>query len=152
MRKLLTLPIKTAAVLVALASAAAAQDYPTKPVRVIVPFPPGAINDTVGRLISTHLSERLGKQFVVENRSGAGGVVGTETAANAPKDGYTLLIVSLVNTVNPWLYKLTYEPVKAFAPIAPIASSANILAVNPGLPVNSLSEFIALAKKQPGKL
>ena len=152
MRKLLTLPIKTAAVLVALASAAAAQDYPTKPVRVIVPFPPGAINDTVGRLISTHLSERLGKQFVVENRSGAGGVVGTETAANAPKDGYTLLIVSLVNTVNPWLYKLSYESIKAFAPIAALASSPNVLVVHPDLPAKSLGEFIALAKEKPGQI
>ena len=138
--------------LLALTTLAAAQDYPTKPVRVIIPFPPGAINDTVGRLIATQLSNRLGKQFVVDNRAGAGGVVGTELAANAPKDGYTLLIVSLVNTVNPWLYKLTYEPVKVFAPIAALASSANILAVHPDLPVKSLSEFIALAKKQPGKV
>ena len=150
-------PLKAAGVLLALTTLtfttiAAAQDYPTKPVRVIIPFPPGAINDTVGRMIATQLSTRLGKQFVVDNRAGAGGVVGTELAANAPKDGYTLLIVSLVNTVNPWLYKLSYEPVKGFAPIAPIASSANILAVNPALPVKSLSEFIALAKKQPGKL
>ena len=98
---------------------------------MIIPFPPGAINDTVGRLIATQLSDRLGKQFVVDNRAGAGGVVGTELAANAPKDGYTLLIVSLVNTVNPWLYKLNYDPIKAFAPIAFVASSANILVVNP---------------------
>ena len=91
--------------------------------RVIIPFPPGAINDTVGRLIATQLTNRLGKQFIVDNRAGAGGVVGTELAANAPKDGYTLLVVSLVNTVNPWLYKLNYEPIKAFAPIAFLASS-----------------------------
>src|SRR6476660_7516368 len=83
-----SLPLTIAGLLLTLSPVASAQDYPTKPVRVIIPFPPGAINDTVGRLISTHLSERLGKQFVVENRSGAGGVVGTETAANAPKDGY----------------------------------------------------------------
>ena len=106
---------------------ARAQEYPTKPVRVIIPFPPGAINDTVGRLIATQLSDRLGKQFIVDNRAGAGGVIGSELAANAPKDGYTLLVVSLVNTVNPWLYKLTYEPVKSFAPIAIVASSANML-------------------------
>ena len=118
MPRLPTLSFKIAGMLVALTTVAAAQDYPTKPVRVIIPFPPGAINDTVGRLIATQLSTRLGRQFVVDNRAGAGGVVGTELAANAPKDGYTLLIVSLVNTVNPWLYKLTYEPIKAFAPIA----------------------------------
>ncbi len=152
MPRLPTLSFKIAGMLVALTTVAAAQDYPTKPVRVIIPFPPGAINDTVGRLIATQLSTRLGRQFVVDNRAGAGGVVGTELAANAPKDGYTLLIVSLVNTVNPWLYKLTYEPIKAFAPIASLASSANILAVHPDLPVKSLSEFIALARKQPGKV
>src|SRR5262245_12658476 len=110
--------LKAFALLIALTGVAAAQDYPSKPVRVIIPFPPGAINDTVGRMIATQLSMRLGKQFVVDNRSGAGGVIGTELAANAPKDGYTLLVVSLVNTVNPWLYKLSYEPINSFAPIA----------------------------------
>src|SRR5213594_1784886 len=86
---------------------AAAQDYPNKPVRLIIPFPPGGSNDVVGRVIATHLSERIGKQVVVDNRgAGAGGVVGTEVAANAPHDGYTLLIVSTAHAVNPWLYKL----------------------------------------------
>jgi tripartite-type tricarboxylate transporter receptor subunit TctC len=146
------LKILFALTVLALAMPAAAQDYPTKPVRVIIPFPPGAINDTVGRLIATELSNRLGKQFIIENRAGAGGVVGTELAANAPKDGYTLLVVSLVNTVNPWLYKLTYEPVKGFAPIAFLASSPNVIVVNPAVPANSLAEFIAHAKKQPGKV
>ena len=121
-----TLP-KAAGILLALTTLASAQDYPAKPVRVIIPFPPGAINDTVGRLIATELTNRLGKQFIVDNRAGAGGVVGTELAANAPKDGYTLLVVSLVNTVNPWLYKLNYEPIKSFAPIAFLAASPNIL-------------------------
>jgi tripartite-type tricarboxylate transporter receptor subunit TctC len=152
-----SMPCKTASILLALTTLAfttiaAAQDYPTKPVRVIIPFPPGAINDTVGRLIATQLTDRLGKQFIVENRAGAGGVVGTELAANAPKDGYTLLIVSLVNTVNPWLYKLTYEPIKSFAPIAFLASSPNVIVVNPEVPAKTLGEFIALAKKQPGKV
>jgi tripartite-type tricarboxylate transporter receptor subunit TctC len=156
-----SMPRKAASILLALTTLlfttiaftaiAAAQDYPTKPVRVIIPFPPGAINDTVGRLIATQLSDRLGKQFIVENRAGAGGVVGTELAANAPKDGYTLLVVSLVNTVNPWLYKLNYEPIKSFAPIAFLASSPNVIVVNPEVPAKTLSEFIALAKKQPGK-
>jgi tripartite-type tricarboxylate transporter receptor subunit TctC len=157
-----SMPRKAASILLALTTLlfttiafttiAAAQDYPTKPVRVIIPFPPGAINDTVGRLIATQLSDRLGKQFIVENRAGAGGVVGTELAANAPKDGYTLLVVSLVNTVNPWLYKLNYEPIKSFAPIAFLASSPNVIVVNPEVPAKTLSEFIALAKKQPGKV
>jgi tripartite-type tricarboxylate transporter receptor subunit TctC len=134
------------------ATAVAAQDYPSRPVRVIVPFPPGGVNDTVGRMIATHLSERLGKQFVVDNRSGAAGVIGTELAANAPKDGYTLLIVSLVNAVNPWLYRLTYDPVKAFAPIAFLATTPNVVVVNPELPVKSIKELVTLAKQKPGDL
>ena len=157
MPKLTSLPLRAVSILSALttlvfATVAAAQDYPTKPVRVIIPFPPGAINDTVGRLIATELTNRLGKQFIVDNRAGAGGVVGTELAANAPKDGYTLLVVSLVNTVNPWLYTLNYEPIKSFAPISFVASSPNILVVNPQVPAKTLAEFIALAKKQPGKI
>jgi tripartite-type tricarboxylate transporter receptor subunit TctC len=92
--------LMAAGALVALTTAAAAQDYPTKPVRIIVPFPPGAINDSVGRMVGTHLSNRLGKQFVVENRAGAGGVVGAELVANAPKDGHTLLVVSLAGSTR----------------------------------------------------
>jgi tripartite-type tricarboxylate transporter receptor subunit TctC len=144
--------LKAAGFLLALTTTVAAQEYPTKPVRVIVPFPPGGVNDTVGRMISTHLSERLGKQFVVDNRSGAGGVVGTELAANAPKDGYTLLIVSLVNAVNPWLYKINHDPIQSFAPIAFLASAPNVLVVNPELPVKSVKELVALAKEKPGDL
>ena len=150
MASMLSLLLKTAGLLLALTTAAAPQDYPTKPVRVIVPFPPGGVNDTVGRMIATQLSERLGKQFVVDNRSGAAGVVGTELAANAPKDGYTLLIVSLVNAVNPWLYKLPYDPVKSFTPIAFLAAAPNVLVVNPDLPVKSVKELVALAKEKPG--
>jgi tripartite-type tricarboxylate transporter receptor subunit TctC len=152
MPKRCSLSLMIAGALLALTAVVAAQNYPTKPVRVIIPFPPGAINDTVGRLIATQLTTRMGKQFVVDNRAGAGGVVGTELAANAPKDGYTLLVVSLVNTVNPWLYKLTYEPIKAFAPIAFLATTPNVIVVNPDVPAKTLGEFIALAKKQPGKV
>jgi tripartite-type tricarboxylate transporter receptor subunit TctC len=152
MASMLSLLLKTAGFLLALTTAVAAQDYPTKPVRVIVPFPPGGVNDTVGRMIAAQLSERLGKQFVVDNRSGAAGVVGTELAANAPKDGYTLLIVSLVNAVNPWLYKLPYDPVKSFTPIAFLAAAPNVLVVNPDLPFKSVKELVALAKEKPGQL
>ena len=151
-----SLPLKSlpsaAATLLALTAVAAAQDYPTKPVRIIVPFPPGAINDTVGRMVGNHLSNRLGKQFVVENRAGAGGVVGAELVANAPKDGHTLLVVSLAITVNPWLYALPYDHGKAWAPVAVVATAPNVIAVHPDLPAQSVSELIALAKKQPGKL
>ena len=152
MRWMKLLALEAAGLLLALTTVAAAQDYPTKPVRVIIPFPPGAINDSVGRTIATQLSTRLGKQFVVDNRAGAGGVIGTELAANAPKDGYTLLIVSLVNAVNPWLYKLPYDPIKSFAPIAIVASAPNMLAINPELPPKSVKEFVALAKEKPGQL
>jgi tripartite-type tricarboxylate transporter receptor subunit TctC len=93
-----------AGLLLALTTFAAAQEYPTKPVRLIIPFPPGGSNDVVGRLFATHMSEKLGKQVVVDNRgAGAGGIVGTEVVAHAPKDGYTIGIISLAHAVNPWL-------------------------------------------------
>jgi tripartite-type tricarboxylate transporter receptor subunit TctC len=152
LRKILSVPLRAAGFVIAFATAAAAQDYPTKPVRLIIPFPPGGINDTVGRLIATQLSARLGKQVVVDNRAGAGGVVGTETAANAPKDGYALLVVSLAHTVNPWLYKLPYDPIKAFAPVAIVASAPNVIVVHPSLPVHSVKDLVALAKERPGQL
>jgi len=138
--------------MLALTTAAAAQDYPTKPVRVVVPFPPGAINDTVGRILATQLTERLGKQFIVENRAGAGGIVAGELVANAPKDGHTLMIVSLAITVLPWMHTLPYDTVKSFAPIAIVATAPNVIAVNPELPAKSVAELIALAKARPGKL
>jgi tripartite-type tricarboxylate transporter receptor subunit TctC len=138
--------------LLALAGGVAAQDYPTKPVRLIIPFPPGGSNDVVGRMIATQLGERLGKQVVVDNRGGAGGVLGTEVAAGAAPDGYTILVVSLAYTVNPWLYKLKYDPLKSFVPVAMLASGANVLTVHPSVPVNSLTELIALAKQKPGEL
>jgi len=144
--------LKTVAFLVALSTAAAAQDYPTKPVRLIIPFPPGGSNDVVGRMIATHLGEHLGKQVIVDNRSGAGGVIGTEIAANAAPDGYTLAIISIAHAVNPWLYKLNYDPLKSFTPIGVLASGPNVLAINPALPVNSVKELVALAKQKPGDL
>jgi tripartite-type tricarboxylate transporter receptor subunit TctC len=146
------LVLKTTALLFALTTIAAAQDYPSKPVRLIIPFPPGGINDTVGRLVATQLSTRLGKQFVVDNRGGAGGMVGTELTANAPKDGYTLLVISLAHAVSPWLYKLPYDPIKAFAPVAIVASAPNVITVHPSLPVHSVKELIALAKEKPGQV
>jgi tripartite-type tricarboxylate transporter receptor subunit TctC len=127
-----------------------ADQYPSRPVRLIVPFPPGGSNDVVGRLVAGQLSERLGQQVFVDNRGGAGGVIGTEAAANAAADGYTLLIVSIAHAVNPALYKLNYDPVRSFSPITILASGPNVLAVNPHLPVNSVSDLIALAREKPG--
>jgi len=142
-----------AGLVLALTTAAAAQEYPTKPVRLIIPFPPGGSNDVVGRLIATHLGDRLGKQVVVDNRgAGAGGVVGSEVAANSPHDGYTLLIISLAHAVNPWLYRLKYDPIKSFVPIGIMASGTNVLAVNPTLGVKSVKELVALAQQKPGDL
>jgi len=141
-----------AAVLLAMTAAASAEDYPNKPVRLIIPFPPGGSNDVVGRMFATQLSEKLGKQVVVDNRGGAGGVIGTEVAANAPPDGYTLLIISIAHSVNPWLYKLNYDPIKSFTPVAILASGTNVLVVNPELPVKSVKELLDLAKQKPGEL
>jgi tripartite-type tricarboxylate transporter receptor subunit TctC len=145
--------IAATGVLLALAVPAMAQsDYPNRPVRLIIPFPPGGSNDVVGRMIGTSLSEKLGKQVIVDNRAGAGGVVGTEIASKAPADGYTLLVISLAHAVNPWLYKLPYDPVKDFAPIGVMGTGPNVVVVHPSLPVNSIKDLIALAKKQPGEL
>ena len=141
-----------AGALLALATSAGAQEYPTKPVRLIIPFPPGGSNDVVGRLIATKLSERLGKQVVVDNRGGAGGVIGTEVTANAAPDGYTLGMISIAHAVNPWLYKLSYDPIKSFSPVAVLATGPNVLAINPSLGVNSVKELIALAKSKPGEI
>ena len=132
--------------------AAAQSDYPNRPVRLIIPFPPGGSNDVVGRMIGDQLSKQLGKQVVIDNRGGAGGVIGTEIVAKAPADGYTLLVISLAHAVNPWLYKLPYDPIKAFAPIGVMGSGPNVVAVNPELPVKSIKELVALAKQKPGDL
>ncbi|MBX9773068.1 MAG: tripartite tricarboxylate transporter substrate binding protein [Xanthobacteraceae bacterium] len=149
-----SLLVKTAAALLALTTAAAAQQYPTKPIRLIIPFPPGGSNDVVGRLIAQQLTERLGRQIIVDNRAGAGGVIGTELASQAPKDGYTLAIISIAHAVNPWLYDLKgrYDPIKSFTPIAALASGPNVLVVNPSYQAKNVKELIELAKKSPGKV
>ncbi len=138
--------------MLAFAIPAVAQDYPTRPVRLIIPFPAGGSNDVVGRLVATYLGERSGRQMVVDNRSGAGGVIGTEAVAKSPPDGYTLLLISMAHAVNPWLFKLSYDPIKDFAPVALLAEGANVVVVNPSLPVNSVKELIALAREKPGDL
>jgi len=151
MRQVQALLLAAFALLLA-AGGAVAQDYPARPIRLIIPFPPGGSNDVVGRMIAAKLSDQLGKQVVVDNRAGAGGVVGTEIASKAPPDGYTLLVISLAHAVNPWLYKLPYDPIKDFVPIGIMGSGPNVLVVHPDLPVNSVKELIALAKSKPGDL
>jgi tripartite-type tricarboxylate transporter receptor subunit TctC len=134
------------------AARAADEAYPNRPVRFLIPFAPGGVTDIIGRIVAAKLSERIGRQMVVENRGGAGGLIGIEMAAQAKPDGYTLLFTTAAFATNPSLYKVSYDPIKSFAPIARVGSGPNVLAVHPAVPVNSVKELIALAKKQPGKL
>jgi tripartite-type tricarboxylate transporter receptor subunit TctC len=131
---------------------ARAEDYPSKPVRLIIPFPPGGSNDVVGRMVANGLSQRLGQQVYVDNRSGAGGILGTEACANATPDGYTICIISIAHAVNPALYSLKYDSIKAFTPISILATGPNVLVVNPELPVHSVADLVKLAKEKPGQL
>jgi tripartite-type tricarboxylate transporter receptor subunit TctC len=140
------------ALLLAIPEARAADAYPSRPIHLVIPFPPGGSNDVVGRVFAYALGERLGQTLVVENRSGAGGVLGTEAVSRAAPDGYTLLVISLAHAVNPWLYKLSYDPIKAFVPVGIMASGTNVLAVHPSLGVKSVRELVALAKAKPGEL
>jgi tripartite-type tricarboxylate transporter receptor subunit TctC len=153
MRQARSLSLVIAGLLAVLASPGVAQqDYPNRPIRLIIPFPPGGSNDIVGRAIATQMSERLGKQVVVDNRTGASGLIGTELASKAAPDGYTILVISISHSVNPWLYKLPYDPIKAFTPIGMMGTGTNVLTVHPSLPVNSLRELLAMAKAKPGEL
>jgi tripartite-type tricarboxylate transporter receptor subunit TctC len=135
-----------------LALSAGAQTYPAKPIRLIIPFPPGGSNDVVGRGIAAQLSAKLDKPVVVENVGGAGGLIGTEMAAKAAPDGYTLLLISVAFAFNPSIYKLPYDPATAFTPVAILGSGPAVIAVTSRLPVSNLKELIALAKEKPGEL
>ena len=154
MKVLHTLSLAAAALALAAGAPAHAQQYPTKPIRLIVPFPPGGSNDIVGRMIAHELSARLGHQMVVDNRGGAGGMIGTEIASKARPDGYTLLIISVAYAYNPSIYKslLKYDPEKSFAPVAILGTGPNALTVNPKLPVKNVKELIAMAKAKPGSI
>src|SRR4029079_16819788 len=130
-----------------------AQSYPTKPVRVIVPSGAGGRGGTLRRLLSQKLSSSMGQQFVVENRSGSGGVVGTEIVANAPADGYTLLMAYHSHVINPSLYKkLPFDTLKQFVPITQVAVQPELVNVHPTLPAKSIKELVAIAKRRPGEL
>ncbi|HEV8551835.1 MAG TPA: tripartite tricarboxylate transporter substrate binding protein [Casimicrobiaceae bacterium] len=133
---------------------AGAQDYPIKPVRLVVPFPAGGGSDNVGRVLAQKLSEVLGQQVFVDNRAGAGGSIGTEAVVRSSPDGYTLVLASTSEiAVNPAIYsKLGYDTLKDLAPVAMVASSPMVLIVSPSLPVKSIGDFIALAKAKPGQL
>lgn len=128
-----------------------AQSYPTGPVRIVVPFPAGGGVDTTGRLIGQKLAEALGKPFVIDNRPGANGMIGSEIVATSPKDGYTLMVNGANFVTTPSLYsKVTYDPIKDFAPISLLSVAPNVLVVHPSLPAKSVKELIALAKARPG--
>jgi tripartite-type tricarboxylate transporter receptor subunit TctC len=141
--------------LAALSGMAMAQSaYPVKPIRLIVAFPPGGSTDIIARLVAQRLSERLGQQVIVDNRGGAGGTIGTEIAARAGADGYTLTMgTTSTHVIAPAAYpNVKYDPVKDFAPITLVASTPYLLVLHPSVPAKSLKDFIALMKSQPGKL
>src|SRR5437879_12145094 len=141
-----------ALLLLALAGAASGQ-YPAKPVRFIVPPAAGGGTDIIARALSQKVSESLGAQFVVDNRPGAGQMIGIELAARSPADGHTILMAASTLAINPIMYKkVSYDPLRDFAPITQAASLPNVLVVHPSLPAKSVAELIALASRPPGKL
>jgi len=145
--------IAASAALPAAARMTWAQAYPARPLRIIVPFPAGQASDTVARLVGQSLSERLGQPFVIENRTGAGGNIGTESVVRAMPDGYTLLLASLSNAVNATLYKkLNFDFIRDIAPVASIGGGPYLMVVNPSVPAKTVSEFIAYAKTNSGKI
>src|SRR6187402_3012839 len=142
-----------AAALTSIASGVAAQTYPVKPLRIIVPFPPGGATDIAGRYIAIRLGETFGQQVVVDNRGGANGTLGLDLAAKAPPDGHTLVIGQTGNlSISPSLTKVGYDAVRDFAPITLVVASPHVIATHPALPVRSVKELVALARSRPGEL
>jgi tripartite-type tricarboxylate transporter receptor subunit TctC len=144
----------TGAVLTALAASlsvpVAAQTYPSKPVRLIVPFAPGGFTDVVARILGQRLSVSMGQQFIIENKAGAGSTIGTDFVAKAAPDGYTLVMISTTHVISPWIYKsMPYDPIKGFVPVTKLVDSPYVLLVNPKVPARNVQEFIALAKASP---
>jgi tripartite-type tricarboxylate transporter receptor subunit TctC len=137
-----------------LAAGSALAQYPTKPVRIIVPYPPGGTTDILARLVAKGLTDKFGQTFVVENRPGASGAIGSQAVAKSPPDGYTLVMGTISSHgINSALYKaLPYDAVKDFAPVTNVASTPNVITVNPGVPAKTLNELLALAREKPGKL
>ena len=143
----------SAAALPAVSLIACAQAYPSRPVRMIVPFGPAGTTDIVARLIGQRLSEHLGQQFVVENRPGGAGNIGTEAVVRAPADGYTLLMIDASPAINATLFnKLNFDFIRDVAPVANIVRVPNVMVVNPAFPAKTVPEFIAYAKANPGKI
>ena len=126
--------------------------FPTKPIRIISPFPPGGSNDIFARFVAQKMTERLGQQTLVDNRSGAAGVVGTESAARAPADGHTLVMVATTFVQVPAIQKVQYDPVRSFTPVAQIATGPSVICSHPSFAARSVKELIAIAKAKPGEL
>ena len=150
-------PVTSHAVIAALALAlicatASAQQYPARPVRFIVPNPPGGGTDLVARIVAQKVSEQWGQTLVVDNRPGAGGIIAVELAARSAPDGYTLLVAHFPLAITVTLAKVTFDPIRDFAPVTLLATTQNVLAVNPSVPAKSVKEFVALAKSKPGQL
>src|SRR5712671_3295535 len=142
-----------AAALPAVSRVARAQAYPSRPVRIVVGYAPAGGTDISARLIGQWLSERLGQQFIVENRPGAGGNIGTEAVVRAPADGYTILMVALANATNATLYeKLNFNFIRDIAPVAGITRESNVMVLHPSVPAKTVPELIAYAKSNPGKI
>ncbi|MEY5022074.1 MAG: hypothetical protein RIS72_649, partial [Pseudomonadota bacterium] len=152
MKKLLSI-VCTAALLTLTQGQALAQTYPTKPVKIIVPFGPGGFTDVVARILGVKLGESLGQSVVIENKPGAGSMIGTDQVAKSAPDGHTLVIVSSTHVISPWIYKnVPYDPIKGFTPITKLVDSPYVLLTNPKVPVKNVQEFIALAKANPDKI
>jgi tripartite-type tricarboxylate transporter receptor subunit TctC len=154
-RRFMLLLVATLLTALGVSTPGRAEDYPSRPVKIIVPFGPGGPADVAARLIGNVLQEGMGQPFVIENRTGAGGVIGTQEVAKSPADGYTLLMMSNTQTANESLVpkaQRKYELMKDLAPIAPINFSDLVIVVHPSVPAKTLAEFIALAKAQPGEL
>jgi tripartite-type tricarboxylate transporter receptor subunit TctC len=155
MKKIISLAVAIATLMTAplVSAQSATQSFPTKPIRFVVPFPPGGGNDILARALAPKMSEILGQQVVIDNRAGAGGNIGADFVAKSAPDGYNIVIASNQVTMNPWIYsKLPFDIAKDFSPIAQIASVPMLLAINPEVPAKNLQEFIALAKAKPGSL
>jgi tripartite-type tricarboxylate transporter receptor subunit TctC len=132
---------------------ASAQPFPAKPIKVVVPYPPGGVVDVIARSVGDRMSQNVGQPVVVENRTGAASNIGTEYVARSPADGYTLVVASPAHTVNPSLYSnLSWHPIKSFAPVVMVGVIPNVVVVHPSVPVKSLRELVAHAKAQPGRL
>ncbi len=142
-----------AALCLAAVTAAQAQGYPDKPVKLVVPYPPGGPTDIVARIMAQKLSEQTGQQFIVDNRAGAGGNTGAELVARSAPDGYTLVVATTAHAINPSLFKnLNYQLLKDFAPVSQLTSGPLVIVANPALPAKNVAELIALAKSKPGEL